>query len=283
MAFLRRFYAGAGTTTTLATGMLFTDLTFTIGAATGWPGTPGVNFYVVIDRGNPTEEKILCTQNVGTTVTAAGRGGIYGDGTSAVGHSVGASVSLCASSVDFDEANQITNLLGNLSSGQFAIGAGAGIIPTAVSLANGYGVTGNTGLTPTPAVRLTHAEGNIVADVALPANADTTFLTTASLDIGTWLVYIGATVVVADVSHELGIHMAVGSATATFAGMLSTAGKGSIDEQCLTIQCIVTVTAPGTLIGVATLLGGATIGTVKATTIDIVLTKATGYTAVRIA
>src|ERR1035437_8798244 len=129
-AFLRRYYAGGGTTTTLASSMASGDTSFVLGAATGWPGSsPGANFGVVIDRGTGSEEKIICASNATTTVTVAtsGRGA---DGTSATTHNAGATVSLCALALDFDEANQISHLLGNGTVGQVLGGGGAGTLPT---------------------------------------------------------------------------------------------------------------------------------------------------------
>lgn len=132
-AFARRYFAGGGTTTTLSASMASTDTSFLIASASGWPGSPGVNFYVVIDRGTASEEKILCASNSGTTVSvaASGRGS---DGTSATTHNVGATVSLIISATDADEANQITHLLGNLAAGSLIGGAGAATLPTALAL-----------------------------------------------------------------------------------------------------------------------------------------------------
>ena len=127
VAFNRREYSGGGATTALSASMSSSDVTFTIVNATGWPGSPAANFMVVIDRGTPAEEKILCSANASTTVTVATRG--Y-DGTSAAAHSSGATVSLCAGAIDFDEANQITHLLGNGTSGYVLEGGGAGTLPT---------------------------------------------------------------------------------------------------------------------------------------------------------
>ena len=141
-AFLRRYYAGGGTTTTLATGMGSGDTSFTISAATGWPGTPGVDFGVVIDRGTANEEKILCSQNVSTTVTVD-TGGRGADGTSAVSHAAGATVSLCWLALDADESNQISYLLGNGTSGQVLVAAGASTIP-AWSTADAAGIVDKT-------------------------------------------------------------------------------------------------------------------------------------------
>src|ERR1035437_3882651 len=133
-AFLRRYYAGGGTTTTLASSMASGDTSFVLGAATGWPGSsPGANFGVVIDRGTGSEEKIICASNASTTVTVAssGRGA---DGTSATTHNAGATVSLCGLALDFDEANQITNLLGNAAEGALFYGKGAGVLPAKLAV-----------------------------------------------------------------------------------------------------------------------------------------------------
>jgi hypothetical protein len=129
-AFQRRYYAGGGTTTTLANPMGATDTTFNIASSTGWPGASPANFIVVIDRGTASEEKILCTTESGITVTVATGGRGY-DGTSATSHNAGATVSLVGGAIDFDEANQVTNLLGNLTAGQVPVGAGAGSLPVA--------------------------------------------------------------------------------------------------------------------------------------------------------
>lgn len=143
-AFSRRYYAGGGTYTTLDADMADDDDTFTIASSSGWPGTPGVDFGVVIGRGTPLEEKILCSQNVSTTVTVdsanSGRGF---DGTSAVAHKQGDSVYLCAMAIDFDEGNQLSYLLGNGTSGELLIGGGDATLP-AWSTADAAGVVDKT-------------------------------------------------------------------------------------------------------------------------------------------
>ena len=130
-SFLRRYFAGGGTSTVLVTAMGSSDTSFTISSATGWPGTPGNNFIVVVDRGTSSEEKILCSQNSGTTVTVASSGRGY-DGTSATAHNQSATVSLCGGAVDFDEANQVAHLLGNGAEGTLFYGKGTGALPAAL-------------------------------------------------------------------------------------------------------------------------------------------------------
>jgi len=156
VAFLRREYSGGGATTALSASMSSSDVTFAIVNATGWPGSPAANFMVVIDRGTPAEEKILCSANASTTVTVATRG--Y-DGTSAAAHSSGATVSLCAGAIDFDETNQVSNLLGNGAEGSLFYGKGAGALPAKLAIGtNNYVLTSN-GTDPTWAA----ASGGITA------------------------------------------------------------------------------------------------------------------------
>lgn len=140
-AFLRRYFDGGGATVTLATSMASTDTSFVLSAATNWPGTSPNNFVVVIDRGTASEEKILCASNTGTTVTVASGGRGY-DGTSATTHSATASVSLCATAIDFDEANQVTHLLGNMATGTIPIGQGTGTLPIGLAVGSAASVLG---------------------------------------------------------------------------------------------------------------------------------------------
>jgi hypothetical protein len=109
------------------------DTSFVLSAATSWPGAAANNFIVVIDRGTSSEEKILCASNSGTTVTVASSGRGY-DGTSATTHNATATVSLCGGAIDFDETNQVSNLLGNAAVGSLIIGAGAGTLPTKLAV-----------------------------------------------------------------------------------------------------------------------------------------------------
>ena len=133
-SFLRRYYAGGGTTTTLSSSMSAGDTSFVVVNAAGWPGSPAANFIVVVDRGTTSEEKILCSSNTGTTVAVATR---Y-DGTSATTHSSAAAVSLCGGAIDFDEANQASNLLGNAAEGSIFYGKGAGTLSAKLAIgANG--------------------------------------------------------------------------------------------------------------------------------------------------
>lgn len=147
-AFQRRYYAGGGTTTTLANPMGTADTTFNVVSSTGWPGSPGVDFLVVIDRGTASEEKILCTSESGITVTVASGGRGY-DGTSAIAHNSGAPVSLCAAAIDFDEANQVTNLVGNGAEGSLFYGKGTGVLPAPLTIGADGTILSSNGTDPT--------------------------------------------------------------------------------------------------------------------------------------
>jgi hypothetical protein len=104
MAYDRRTFAGGGVATTITAGIDSATLTILIAASTGWPTGSAGDFFVVIDRGTASEEKVRIDTRSSLTLTAiaSGRGA---DGTSAVAHSSGAAIELCLAAVDLDEAN----------------------------------------------------------------------------------------------------------------------------------------------------------------------------------
>ena len=98
----RRSYAGAAAPTTLAVLINNVALSITGVSFSGWPSGASGPFCVTLDRGTATEEKVLCSALVGSVLTVTTRG--Y-DGTTAVGHSVAATIEHTLSAVDLDEAN----------------------------------------------------------------------------------------------------------------------------------------------------------------------------------
>lgn len=93
---------GAAVQTTLNGGISSGATSGVLTAVTGWPdGSPGA-FYVVVDPGLTTEEKILCSTRSSTTLNFTTRGA---DGTSAAAHASGAVIYPCLAAVDLDEAN----------------------------------------------------------------------------------------------------------------------------------------------------------------------------------
>ena len=105
----RRQYSGGGVRTTI-TGSIAASGggTVTIAAATGWPDGSVGKFAVIVDPGLSSEEKILVDSLTGTTLSYSSGGRGY-DGSSATSHSSGATIWLCATSIDFDEANSHIN------------------------------------------------------------------------------------------------------------------------------------------------------------------------------
>lgn len=104
MAFERREFAGAAANTTLSGGINAVVSSFTITDATNWPDGGDGDFFVVIDPGTSTEEKVRCAGRTTTTVSVAS-GGRGADGTTAAIHNTGAVVRVCITAVDLDESN----------------------------------------------------------------------------------------------------------------------------------------------------------------------------------
>ena len=101
----RREHQGAAPSTTLSAQIVNgTDTTFTITSGTNWPTGSVGNFIVTIDRGQATEERILCASRSGTTVTVAASGRGY-DGTTAQAHASGATAEHTTAGVELDELN----------------------------------------------------------------------------------------------------------------------------------------------------------------------------------
>lgn len=89
-------FSGKAQATTLTADVTNVATSFTVTSASTWLETVGPNsgqplgtsgpFVITLDYGYPTEEKVLCSNISGTTITVASGGRGY-DGTSAVGHS----------------------------------------------------------------------------------------------------------------------------------------------------------------------------------------------------
>ena len=113
MAATRRAYTGAAVSTTTASSIAASGTTsFTITAYTGWPYGSDP-FYVVVEPGTASEEKILVTRtgSTDTTINVASDSERGQDGTSAVSHSTGSTVFPVFTSVDADEANAVASVI----------------------------------------------------------------------------------------------------------------------------------------------------------------------------
>ncbi len=111
---MRRSYSGGAKAAalTVALGGTTGDLTITCDDLSNYPtGTPGP-FYIVIDRNQPSEEKILCASRSGNIITVYNTGlttGRGADGTTISSHNIGAEVEHVFTATDADEANLHVN------------------------------------------------------------------------------------------------------------------------------------------------------------------------------
>ena len=111
---MRRQYAGGAKPTTLTAnlGGSTADLAINGTDFSNYPDGSVGPFYIVIDRGQVSEEKILCASRSGNVITVYNTGltnGRGNDGTSVVAHSAGATVEHVFTSVDADESNSHVN------------------------------------------------------------------------------------------------------------------------------------------------------------------------------
>jgi len=113
---MRREYVGGAQAARLSAALGGTtgDLTITCNDLTNWPtGTGGTPFYVVIDRGTTSEEKILCSSRSGNTLTVYNVGIVNGrgaDDTSVTSHSNNSVIEHVFTATDADEANAHINV-----------------------------------------------------------------------------------------------------------------------------------------------------------------------------
>jgi len=110
----RREYKGGAQTAYLTTalGGSTGDLTITCDDLSNWPTGVAYPFYIVIDRGLASEEKILCESRSGNTLSVYNQSGTVGrgaDDTTITSHSNNAAVEHVFTATDADEANAHVN------------------------------------------------------------------------------------------------------------------------------------------------------------------------------
>lgn len=112
---MRREYVGGAQAARLTSSLGGTDLDLSISCddLTNWPTGAGARpFYVVIDRGTNSEEKILCSSRSGNVLTVYSVAGVNGrgaDGTSITSHSNSAIIEHVFTATDADESNSHVN------------------------------------------------------------------------------------------------------------------------------------------------------------------------------
>ena len=120
----RKSFSGAAAPTTLSSPMLVGDTSFSVAAISGWPNTVTGPFVITVDRGIGTEEKILCASYAGTTVAVASGGRGY-DGTTAQGHSSGATVNHTIDANTIDTHDAFVAAVGTVTPSSSAVGDAA--------------------------------------------------------------------------------------------------------------------------------------------------------------
>jgi hypothetical protein len=108
-AVTRRSYAGAAPACTLTNSITAGDTTALLtGTVTAWNDTAGGPFFMVIDPGLVTEEKVLVGTRTGSSLSVMTRGV---DGTTAASHSAGATCYPVFTATDADEANTLAAVM----------------------------------------------------------------------------------------------------------------------------------------------------------------------------
>ena len=108
-AVTRRSYAGAAPACTLTNSITAGDTTALLtGTVTEWNNTANGPFFMVIDPGLVTEEKVLVGSRTGSSLASMTRGV---DGTTAASHSAGATCYPVFTATDANEANEFTSTL----------------------------------------------------------------------------------------------------------------------------------------------------------------------------
>ena len=138
-AVTRRSYAGAAPACTLTNSITAGDTTALLtGTVTAWNSTATGPFFMVIDPGLVTEEKVLVGTRTGSSLSVMTRGV---DGTTAASHSAGATCYPVFTATDADEANTLASTMttrGDL----LTMGAGPTVGRIAIGT-NGYVLTSN--------------------------------------------------------------------------------------------------------------------------------------------
>ena len=138
-AVTRRSYAGAAPACTLTNSITAGDTTALLtGTVTAWNSTATGPFFMVIDPGLVTEEKVLVGTRTGSSLSVMTRGV---DGTTAASHSAGATCYPVFTATDADEANTLASTMttrGDL----LTMGSGPTVARIAIGT-NGYVLTSN--------------------------------------------------------------------------------------------------------------------------------------------
>jgi hypothetical protein len=108
-AVTRRSYVGAAPACTLTNSITAGDTSALLtGTVTAWNDTANGPFFMVIDPGLVTEEKVLVGSRTGSSLSSMTRGV---DGTTAASHAAGATCYPVFTATDANEANEFTSTM----------------------------------------------------------------------------------------------------------------------------------------------------------------------------
>jgi hypothetical protein len=204
---------------------------------------------------------------------------VAGDGLYATGASTAA-----WSALDVAQISEVFNLAGDIIVGTGAA-TGERLVAGAAGTVLTVGGVDPSGLEWAP-IALTTDVGTLGGDDIVPTTSSSAFLTTASWDIGFWLVTVTALVeTTAGATGRVGIFISSGSATATILGVVAeqtAIPSAATDTQVVSFTTLVQITAPGTMLLIANNTDAVHTATVLQ--LDMVASEsATGYTAVKVA
>lgn len=101
---VRYEHSGNAAPTTLSTSITNVSTSINITSASGWPNGSVGPFWVTVDAGTASEEKVLCTSRTGLVLAVTTRGA---DGTTATSHASGAAIIHSYSATEADDANAL--------------------------------------------------------------------------------------------------------------------------------------------------------------------------------
>jgi len=135
----RRSYAGAAPACTLTNSITSGDTSALLtGDVTNWTTTASGPFFMVIDPGLSTEEKVLVAARTGSSLSSITRGQ---DGTTAASHAAGATCYPVFTATDADQANAVAATL--TTKGDLLVTTGSALNRLAVGT-NAYVLTADS-------------------------------------------------------------------------------------------------------------------------------------------
>lgn len=212
----RRSYSGASAACTLTSSITSGDTTATLtGTTTAWPDTAGGSFFMVIDPGLSTEEKVLVGARSSGSLSSITRGV---DGTTASSHSAGATCYPVFTAVDADQANKIASTL--TTKGDIFVTDGSTITR--------YPISDNRKVLTADSTQTYGFDWEYPSDLTLNAQTGTTY-TFVAADTGKFVTLSNASAITVTVPTNAAVPFLVGTQINIVqlgAGQVTVAGPG---------------------------------------------------------